>query len=187
MRKTVLTLLVCTFFVMRMFAQTPIANRVHAAASHLEKGCRVVAKYTDNKRHRLYYASRNRLFSYDVWADKTSEVKFSDEAYERILQTYLSPKSRYIFIEVECDGTGEKPFSNHRQLWLYDSLTGKYDKVGAGFDIEKGKDHIIIRQATRCLNPKAEAKKQRWMVRDHYYYLADGHNIWAKDEYEYKP
>lgn len=187
MRNRCLALLVLIACTLQLQAQTPIANRVHAAARHLEPGCRVVAKYTDNQRHSLYYASTNRLFCYDVWTDKTREVKFSDNAYETIHEAYLSPKSRYIFIDVERGQDAAHPLDNHRQLWIYDTLTGKYDKVGEGFDIARHKEHIVIKQTTRCLNPKADVRDQRWMVRDHYYYLADGHNIWAKDEYEYRP
>lgn len=182
----IISFLVGCFAFTPSFAQTPIANRVHAAANRLGLECRTVAKYTDNKRHCLYYSSSNRLFCYDVWTDKTHEVRFSNEAYQCIVETYLSPKGRYLFIDVECNENAASGFEDHRQLWIYDTFSGKFEKVGAGFDVSKGRDSFIIKKATHCLNPKAPVSQQRWMVRDHYYYMDNGRNIWAKDEYEYK-
>ncbi len=58
-------------------AQTPIANRVKAMAKHLPEGANVIAKYTDNKRHCLYYGLHNRLFRYDVIKNKSENVEFT--------------------------------------------------------------------------------------------------------------
>lgn len=51
-------------------SQNPVANRVRAAAESLPDGCEIVAKYTDNRYHCLFYTMHNRLYKYDVLTNK---------------------------------------------------------------------------------------------------------------------
>lgn len=73
-------------------AQTPVANRVRAAAENLPEGCNVVAKYTDNKYHCLFYTMHNRLYKYDVITNRNTDVNFTPFAYSSITASYIAPK-----------------------------------------------------------------------------------------------
>ena len=46
--------------------QSPIANRVKARAARLKSNESAIAKYTDDRRHCLYYLRSNRIFKYDA-------------------------------------------------------------------------------------------------------------------------
>lgn len=165
-----------------------MANRVHAAARRLQSdGNRIVARYTDDKRHCLYYITGERLFRYDVITDRNHEVDFANCGYQRIVRTYISQTGRYLFVDIDRDSQADEgPLASRRELWAFDSYSGQSHKVGDGFYIDRHRDSFVIKRRSRCLNPEAPAGQQRWMVRDHYYYLQDGRNIWAKEEYEYK-
>lgn len=165
-------------------AQTPIANRVKAMADNLPKECRVVAKYTDDKRHCLYYSMNNRLYKYDVLTNKNHEVKFSTNSYSKILNTYIVDKGRYIYLCVEKDLHPKRSPENIRELWQINTIDMASKKVGSGYNIEKRKGCFIIKKTSRRMVGKATGM-DKWMVRDHYYDL-DGHIIWAKNEYEYR-
>lgn len=169
-------------------AQTPVANRVHTSASNLPANSRIVAKYTDNKRHCLYYCINERLYRYDVVNDKNQETCFSDKAYKSINNTFLSSTdSRYIFIDIDLGRRhGNEPGTTH-ELWRIDTFTNKSTKIGSGCKISRHKDSLVITAFSRCCNPDAPVARQKWMVRDHYYYLEDGKTIFAKEEHQYRP
>ena len=164
-------------------AQTPVANRVKAMAKSLPETYVVVAKYTDNHRHSLYYTNTNRLYRYDVLTNRREEAVFSNTSYDKILLTWLSPDGNFIFIAVDKGNLVPSYMDAGQELWRYDSRTKRYYKVGVGFNIKRRKGCIIIKRGTRCLNPAAPPDKQRWMAQDHYYDLY-GKVIWAKEEYE---
>jgi hypothetical protein len=163
-------------------AQTPVANRVKAFAKVISKEAHVVAKYTDDQRHCLYFTYGSRLFRYDVLTDKKNEVTFSDNSYSKIISTWISPDSKYIFLTVDKGVLSESYFMNGQELWRYDTFNLSYKRIGSGFSIIKKPKYIIIKKATRCLNPQAPADQQHWMATDHYFY-ADGTMSYTKEEY----
>ncbi len=168
-------------------AQTPVANRVHASATNLPANSRIIAKYTDNKRHCLYYCDNERIYRYDVITDKNVEIIFSNKAYKSIRNTFLSTKSHYIFIDIDLgQRLANEPRTSH-ELWRIDTYTNKYTKIGSGYKISRRKDSLVVTAFTRCCNPDALTTRQKWMVRDHYYYLEDGRTIFAKEERLYHP
>ncbi len=170
-----------------VMAQTPVANRVHASATNLPANSRIVAKYTDNKRHCLYYCINERLFRYDVITDKNLEINFSDKAYRSIKNTFLSTDSRYIFVDIDLGQKhANEPGTTH-ELWRIDTYTNRFSKIGSGYKISRRKDSLVVTAFTRCCNPDAPTSSQRWMVCDHYYYLEDGKTIFAKEEHQYHP
>lgn len=166
-------------------AQTPIANRVHAMAKAMEKKVKVVAKYTDNERHSLYYVARHRLYRWDALTNATQEVSFANNSYDTIIEAWISPDGNIIIVGVDRKSQTTQPLKNGQQVWKLDTRTGQNDLVGEGFSIERRKDCYVVKQATRCINPDALPERQRWMAKDHYYYL-DGKVIWSKEEYEIK-
>jgi hypothetical protein len=164
-------------------AQTPVANRIKAMTEALPKSAVVVAKYTDNARHCLYYILHNRLFCYDVLTDKSKEVNLVSSSYMRIITSWLSPDGNFFFVAVDRGSFAKFYLDDGQELWRYDSFTHRPLKVGQGFSIERQKGCFIIKRASRCLNPQAAQSRQHWMAQDHYYDLY-GKNIWAKDEYQ---
>lgn len=166
-------------------AQTPVANRVKAMAKQLPYGCEVVAKYTDNERHCLYYTQHERLYRYNVLTNKKHEVRFSPDAYSSIVDTYVTEKGDYVFVCVEKNLQPKKSPENTQELWRIDTKTLKNKKIGDGFAVEKHKGCFIIKKVSRVLESPSQPEKKQWMVQDHYYFL-DGRTLWAKDEYLYK-
>ncbi len=168
-------------------AQTPVANRVRASAANLPANSRIVAKYTDNKRHCLYYCVNGRIYRYDVITDKNHEICFSNKAYRNINNTFLSTDSHYIFVDIDLGQRhGNEPGTTH-ELWRIDTFTNRYTRIGSGYKISRHKDSLVITAFSRCCNPNDPVTRQKWMVRDHYYYLEDGKTIYAKEEYQYRP
>lgn len=163
-------------------SQTPVANRVIAMENKLPASVRVVAKYTDDKRHCLYYIRHNRLFKYDVFNDKSVNVSFSSNGYSHIDGTFLSPDGNCMFLVVYTGSSADDCFDT-QELWRVDSRTFRSSKIGSGFKIENRKKEIIIRKVFRCLNPKAPAARRKWMAKDHYYDMY-GYINRATDEYE---
>lgn len=163
-------------------AQTPIANRINAVIDHLPKNIGIVAKYTDNNRHSLYYTYHNRLYIYDVLSNIHKEVNFNAKGYDKILKTYLSPDGDFVFIAIDNGDLASFYFEDGQELWCIDSRNHHASLVGKGFRIIKRKGCFIIKKAFKCLNPSAPQPYQKWMGKDHYYDLT-GKVIWSKDEY----
>lgn len=159
-----------------------MANRVNAVARHLPQDAKVVAKYTDTKRHCLYFSQRGRLYCYDVLTNTQTEVQFVSHSYERILDTWLSPDGKFIFLAILNGKFSQIHFIDGQEVIRFDSSTRKSISIGKGFSIIPGKENIIIKQGSRCLTPNAPKEKQQWMARDHYYDLY-GKVQFAKDEY----
>lgn len=168
-----------------MLAQTPVANRIKGLIKTLPAGSTVVAKYTDNHRHCLYYVSGHRLYCYDVLTGQREDVNFSNSSYTHILSTWLSPDGNFFFVAVDKGSLSPFYLDSGQELWRYNSRTKRSFKVGQGYYIERHKEAIVIKRASRCLNPNAPQSHQRWMGQDHYYDLY-GKVIFAKEEFEIK-
>lgn len=165
-----------------MFAQTPIAHRVKATIDYLPKDIGIVAKYTDNTRHCLFYTYNQRLYIYDVLTDKKHEVTFNAKGYEKIIKTYLSPDGDFVFVAIDNGDLASFYLEDGQELWCIDSRNRRASIVGKGYSIIKRKGCFIIKKASRCLNPSAPQSHQKWMGKDHYYDLT-GKVIWTKEEY----
>ena len=165
-----------------VIAQTPVANRIKAVIGHLPKDVTVVAKYTDNTRHSLYYILHNRLYRFDVLANTNEDVSFANEGYSRILASYLSPDDTFIFVAVDRGQLATFYPEDGQVLWRIDSRTRRTQRIQSGFKIEKQKDSFVVKKVCRCLNPKALPLQQKWMARNHYY-DAYGKILSVKEEY----
>lgn len=189
MKSTVKALFLLIVFVatsaMQTGGQTVIANRVKAVVASLPSGAKVVAKFTDNRCHRVYFTYSNRLFCHNVYTDRRSEVTFASEPYSSILATFLECKGRYLFVAVDRTGFSSNYLDNGRALWRYDFVRRKFNKVGEGFVIQRRKGCFIISKASRCVNPAAPPQRRHWMVRDHFYEL-DGRVDYYGNEYLYR-
>lgn len=163
-------------------AQTPVANRVKAVVRHLPDGAAVVAKYTDNNRHSLYYILHNRLYRFDVVTNTNEDVSFATEGYSRILSSYLSPDGNFVFIAVDRGPLANFYPDDGQVLWRIDSRTRRIQRIQSGFKVEKLKTCFVIRKVYRCLNPRSPRAHQKWTARNHYFDLY-GKVIYAKDEY----
>ena len=166
-------------------AQTPIANRVKAVIKSLPTQAQVVAKYTDNQRHCLYYTLRNRLFRYDVKTNKREEISFSPNPYSSIIATWLSTDGNAFFIATDRKNLVSFYLDNGQELWSFDSHTKRPKRVGVGFSISRSGERITIKRASRCLNPQAAQSRQHWMVCDHHY-DGNGTPLGKGDEYKLK-
>lgn len=169
-------------------AQTPVANRIKAAIKHLPKDAEVVAKYTDNERHSLYYVQNNRLFCFDVLKNRNAEVEIPGN-YLKILDYFVVNNGKMLFIAVDR-GTLSKSYAIDGQcLYALNPLKHSIKEVGSGYSIEKttikGEDCFAVKKASRCLNPSADPSRQQWMAQDHYYDLT-GDVIYAGDEFKIK-
>lgn len=166
-------------------AQTPIANRVKAVIKSLPSQAQVVAKYTDNQRHCLYYTLRNRLFRYDVKTNKREEIAFSQNPYSSIITTWLSADGNAFFIAIDRKDLVSFYLDNGQELWAIDSHTKRPKRIGVGFSISHSGEKIIIKRATRCINPQAAQSRQHWMVCDHHY-DGNGTPLGKGEEYKLK-
>ena len=163
-------------------AQTPIANRIKARAAQMGNAEHVVAKYTDDRRHCLYYTKGERLYLYDAIKGKSREVSFSTNSYAHILTTFRSSDDNLLFIVVDRRHYSSFFLNDRMEVWRINSFSGKTDKIASGFGFKLKKDHFMLTKAHRCLNPKAPLARQKWTVRDHSYYLS-GKPLWISDEY----
>jgi len=180
-----IAIILTIFLSMTAAAQTPVANRVKAMEKTLQKGAESVAKYTDNKRHCLYYTFHNRLYRYDVMTNKRENVEFATDAYNKIKATMLSPDGNFVFVIVDRGDLANFYLSDGQQLWRIDSRNLKSTKIGEGYDIKKNDKDFVIKKAHRCLNPNASRNAQKWTARDHHFDLT-GHVLFASDEYKIK-
>lgn len=80
-----------------IFAQTPIANRMKVLVKTLPEGSEIVARYTDMKRHALYYILNNRLYKYDVLNNSQDEINLENR--NKIISSRLSKDSKTITIK----------------------------------------------------------------------------------------
>ena len=80
-----------------IFAQTPIANRMKVLVKTLPEGSEIVARYTDMKRHALYYILNNRLYKYDVLNNSQDEINLENRT--KIIGSRLSKDGKTITIK----------------------------------------------------------------------------------------
>ncbi len=80
-----------------IFAQTPIANRMKVLVKTLPEGSEIVARYTDMKRHALYYILNNRLYKYDVLNNSQDEINLENR--NKIISSRLSKDGKTITIK----------------------------------------------------------------------------------------
>lgn len=178
-------LAVLLMFAMSVGAQTPVANRVKAAVASLPKSCQVVAKYTDNQRHCLYYIANSRLYRYDVMTNKKREVKFSTEAYLRIAKTFLTENGTYLFICADKKNVGKPSPENVQELWRINSFSNKSKKIAEGFDIEKEAERFTVKTIVKRVDVLSHDGKTQWKAQDRYFHL-DGQSMTASEEYTVK-
>ena len=112
--RLILTILVFLLSPPLAMSQTPIANRVKAKAERMKNGDRIVAKYTDDRRHCLYFVRSNRLFRYDALTGATSEVVFSIHGYNKIINTWLSRNGNVVFVLVDRSALTSRQVHVHR-------------------------------------------------------------------------
>lgn len=80
-----------------IFAQTPIANRMKVLVKTLPEGSEIVARYTDMKRHALYYILNNRLYKYDVLNNSQDEINLENR--NKIIGSRVSKDGKTITIK----------------------------------------------------------------------------------------
>ena len=166
-------------------ANNPIENRISSAKKSLPKGARIVVSYWGTRGQKLELIVRVLMVSYDgITRNKCGET-FATTKYSKIKECWLSPDSTYIFMAVDNGPFSSFYLDNGQTLWRLDTRTKRSRRIGEGFEISHKKGCIVIRKASRCLNPKAQQSRQKWMGQDHYYDL-NGKIIWAKDEYKIK-
>lgn len=163
-------------------AQTPVANRIRALVNHLPKGAKVVARYTDAKRHSLYYILDNWLYTYDVWNNRKEKVAFSNEAYSKIMMDAIAPGGKYLVFCIDRGMQTGETLENRYQLWQLDSNDKKTRKMGIGFFFRQDASTYTLTEATRCRNPHAPEKLRQWYVKDHKF-NASGEILSVSEEY----
>lgn len=123
-------MLLSIFFVFytEIVAQTPYANRIKAKISMLPTTSKVVAKFTDTKRHCVYYIANNRLYLYDVKQNKEQEVNFCTGGYDRIKNVSLINKADFLLIEIVKEVKEKQTKKYETECWTLNSFTHSYTK-----------------------------------------------------------
>ena len=103
-----------------IFAQTPIANRMKVLVKTLPEGSEIVARYTDMKRHALYYILNNRLYKYDVLNNSQDEINLENR--NKIIGSRLSKDGKTITIK--AGKKQDKHLTDVEELDI-NSFTGK--------------------------------------------------------------
>ena len=103
-----------------IFAQTPIANRMKVLVKTLPEGSEIVARYTDMKRHALYYILNNRLYKYDALNNSQDEINLENR--NKIISSRLSKDGKTITIK--AGKKQEKHLSDIEELDI-NSFTGE--------------------------------------------------------------
>lgn len=167
-------------------AQTPVANRVKAVIKHLPQKAEIVAKYTDNDRHCLYYLLDHRLYCYDVIKDKNGEVSFG-ENYLKVEHCYVISQGKMLFVSVDRGSLSKTYAKDGKRLYMINPLTRRIKTVGSGYDITKtthdGNECFSVKTADGLLNPDASADRQQWIAREHFYDI-DGSALSVGKEYK---
>lgn len=177
-------LLLCLLFPLAVLSQTPIANRVKARAARLRNGEKVVAKYTDDRRHSLYFVRSNRLFRYDALTGNTKEVVFSSQGYDKIINTWLSKDGNMMFILIDRSSLTTQPLADGQEVCKVNSFTGKASSVGSG--IKCVMEHSGYFYITHLVLIKRHPNMTKeYIVEDQWFY-DDGRPLWVKDRRVWK-
>lgn len=182
--KWIIALAIFQLYSLFITAQTPIANRINVAARHLPKGAVVIAKYTDNERHCLFYYNENRIYCLDVILNINEQLNFAPKDDEQILTTYLSSDRRQMLFCSDSGNNKNDVIKERFQLWSIDSYNRQFKKIAKGFTIDKTREGFTIRRRSRCINPQAPKAHQRWMVQDLQFDL-NGRLVKTGQEYEF--
>ena len=169
------------------FSQTPVANRVKAVAANLNPRAIIVAKYTDNHRHCLYYIEGDRLFRHDVLRTQREEINFSNTSYHHVHANWLSPDGNFFFIVVEHEQQAKhKNKVQKYALWRYDSRRNSSRKIGSGYKVEHRKKHIAIMRLTNNPQVTKSLTAQQPTSQEQLFDLY-GKRIMAGDDFEIIP
>lgn len=179
--KHLLVLLMVSTLGLTAAAQTPVANRVKAVMKRLPTSAQVLAKYTDNERHSLYYIMHGRLYNYDVMTNSNKEVMFP-EGYKSVLNTYLENGNNLIFIVLDRGSRSGNYIVDGKKLYMLNTYTKKLKEIGSGYAVGKsqvkGLPCFEIKKGERCVN----TVEHTWKARSHYYDLT-GESLFAGEEF----
>lgn len=162
----------------------PIANRVNETAKHVLRNISIVVRYTDSKRHGLYYIHRDKLLCSNVVLNINEELSSIPHKYDKILSLHLSPGGEYIFIYLSKGSKSGWVLENRFELRRINSFNRKSTRVTSGFTIDGAKEGFLLRKAPRYLGPRAPGLRRKWTARDHYF-DSMGQATIALPEYEY--
>lgn len=171
MRKLVVPLLCIMVLLLsgRATAQTPVANRVKMAARTVASNGKVLAKYTDNERHCLFYLMQQRIYCYDVLTNETSEIQFPGEHNSTITGCALSPGSNFLVVSMKTGTSAKRGIANNRSLWTIDSRKRTAQKIESGFAIARSKHGYTIRRIVPTSQLTADHPATGRWVQNNYY------------------
>lgn len=129
-----------------LIAQTPIANRIKTAALHLPKTASVLAKYTDNKRHCLYYILQNKIYCFDVVLNINEVLDFTQKPYKKIIASSISPDGNYMLICLDRGEQKNAMHTNRFELWRINSHNKNFQYIANGFSCKKTKLGYTLQQ-----------------------------------------
>ena len=129
------------FLALGAAAQTPVANRVKAMAAALPEHSSVAAKYTDNRRHCLYYVNAHRLYRYDALTDRIEEIPLSG-GRSSVVSTMLDGSGDVFLVVV--DRGREAPRYGRMELWRMDSTKPECAKIGTGREIRRSGGRVRV-------------------------------------------
>lgn len=182
--RLVLTIFVFLLFPLLAMSQTPIANRVRAKAARMKNRDRIVAKYTDDRRHCLYFVRSNRLFRYDALTGATSEVVFSTQGYNKIINTWLSRDGNVVFVLVDRSALTSQPLADGQEVYSVNSFTGKSTSIGSGVHCVMAHEGYFYITHLVAVKRRPNMTKE-YIVEDQWFY-DDGRPLWVKDRRTWK-
>lgn len=140
-----------------LIAQTPIANRIKAAVLHLPKKATVLAKYTDNKRHCLYYMYKDKMYCLDVVLNINEVLDFTQKPYKKIIASSISPDGNYVLLCLDRGELKNTAITNRFELWRINSHNKSFQYIANGFTCKKTKLGYTLQQKIN--------KKQPYIIR----------------------
>ena len=151
-----------------IFAQTPIANRMKVLVKTLPEGSEIVARYTDMKRHALYYILNNRLYKYDVLNNSQDEINLENR--NKIIGSRLSKDGKTITIK--AGKKQDKHLSDIEELDI-NSFTGeitipKTESIVPGeLDLNKLSKIKTSHKSRHHINSKKSSSKKKHKKHSH--------------------
>lgn len=132
------------FFYTYIMAQTPISNRVKAAVKHLPTSATIIAKYTDNDKHCLYYTLQNKIYCLDVILNINEELDFTEHGHKKILSSHISPNSEYLLLCIS-----KKDKQNPYELWRINAKEHSFSCLAKGSSITKTKEGYTLQKKNK--------------------------------------
>ena len=114
-----------------------------------------MAKFTDTKRHFVYYIAINRLYLYDVKQNKEQEVNFCTGGYDRIKNVSLINKADFLLIEIVKEVKEKQTKKYETECWTLNSFTYSYSKY------QETKDPLDSFESLKQLNSVVTKHKKR--------------------------